>query len=67
MYLFTMTDACNNGVRSFLEELHLGHYWDIFKAKGYDRETDIKNLDDKDLEEMRIPPSERQCILKAGM
>ena len=60
-----MTEYCN-GVRKFLEQLNLGNYWDIFKAKGYDRESDIKDLDEEDLEAMHIRGPDRQRILQSG-
>ena len=65
MYLYTMTESFN-GVKKFLDRLQLGNYWDIFKAKGYDRESDLKDLDDYDLDHMHIKGSDRQRILQAG-
>ncbi len=65
MYLYTMTESLN-GVKKFLEKLNLGVYWDIFKAKGYDRENDLKDLDDFDLDQMDIKGTDRQIILQAG-
>lgn len=55
-----------NGVRKFLDQLNLGKYWDIFKAKGYDRESDIRDLSEEDLEAMHIWGPDRQRILQSG-
>ena len=65
MYLYTMTESFN-GVKKFLDRLQLGKYWEIFKAKGYDRESDLKDIDDYDLDQMHIKGSDRQRILQAG-
>ena len=65
MYIYTMTERFN-GVKKFLDYLNLGNYWEIFKAKGYDRESDIKDIDDYDLDQMHFKGADRQLILQAG-
>ena len=56
----------HRGVQRFLDELDLGKYWSIFKAKGYDRESDIVELDDRDMDAMHIKPNDRGKLLRAG-
>ena len=55
-----------NGVLQFLKKIDQEKYWDIFKAKGYDRESDIEDLDDDDMEHMHISGDDRADILQAG-
>ena len=59
-------DAQNNGVFRFLQQLGLEKHWDIFKAKGYDRETDLLELSPADMEYMHITGQESTNILHAG-
>ena len=64
--LYAMSETYN-GVQRFLEEINLGKYWDIFKAKGYDRESDVLDLDTGDLDKMHIENIEdRGRIMNAG-
>ena len=55
-----------NKVYLFLHSLNLAHYWDTFTAKGYDREDDIVNLDDNDLDILFIAEKDRGPLLRAG-
>ena len=65
MYLYAMTEKLN-GVKKFLDRLNFTKYWEIFKTKGYDRESDLPELDESDLEQMQIPETDRRVILQAG-
>lgn len=54
-------------VKSFLENMGLVQYLDMFLIKGYDNETDVTSLDEKDLDAMLISdPDHRHQILQAG-
>ena len=55
-----------NGVREFLCQLGQERHWEIFKVRGYDRETDVVNLDAEDLGSMFITDQDKQIILEAG-
>lgn len=56
-------DDNHNGVLLFLQNLGLEKYWDIFKAKGYDRESDVLELDEYDIESMHIEEEDGNAIL----
>ncbi|XP_048762165.2 uncharacterized protein LOC125670816 [Ostrea edulis] len=54
-------------VKSFLENMGLVQYLDMFLIKGYDNETDVTSLDEKDLDAMLISdPDHRHQILQAA-
>ena len=55
-----------NGVLEFLKDNGFSQYWDIFKAKGFDRETDLVDLNEADLQIMQIPAHHVRPILSAG-
>ena len=55
-----------NGVQKFLKDHGFSQYWDIFKAKGFDRETDLLDLNESDLQNMQIPAHHIRPILDAG-
>lgn len=59
-------DDNHNGVLLFLQNLGLEKYWDIFKAKGYDRESDVLELDQYDIESMHIEEEDGNAILVSG-
>jgi hypothetical protein len=63
-----MTDRLQTiPVKSFLENMGLVQYLDMFLIKGYDSESDITYLDEKDLDAMLISdPDHRHQILQAG-
>jgi hypothetical protein len=63
-YLLAMT--C--GVEQFLEALGLGHYYEMFVAKGFDLEDDLCNMTAQDLEHALYitDGNHRQQILNAG-
>ena len=56
-----------NGVHQFLNNLDLGEYWDIFKAKGFDRDDDLLYITKDDLILMDISENHMEYILEAGM
>lgn len=59
----TMTE----GVRFFLENLGLVQYFDIFIIKGFDREDDICELNESDMDSLMISdPDHRRQVLGAG-
>lgn len=55
-----------NGARSFLQSIDMIRYWDVFKAKGYDREDDIPDITEQDMDCMNIVGEDRRLILQAG-
>lgn len=59
--------AMTEGVKTFLENLGLLQYYDIFLAKGFDSESDIFHLRHSDLDAMYISdPDHRRIITNAG-
>lgn len=51
----------------FLNDLGLGRYLQMFQAKGYDRESDLVDLAEEDLDQMHVDSEQdRQTILEAG-
>ncbi|XP_050398092.1 uncharacterized protein LOC126816006 [Patella vulgata] len=56
--------AMTEGVQHFLQELGLPQYYEAFVTKGYDMETDLLDLNDDDLDEMRITQKEHRVVLK---
>lgn len=56
-----------NGVQTFLGDLGLCQYYDMFVIKGFDSENDLAYLDAKDLDAMYITDTDhRKQILDAG-
>jgi hypothetical protein len=57
------------GVKRFLGELGLEHYYEIFVAKGFELEDDLCHVTSYDLEhDLYITDgNHRQLILQAGM
>ena len=61
------TTPTNEGVKDFLDQMDLGKYWTSFKTRGFDREDDIINLTEEDLDVLDITcDSDRHLILQAG-
>jgi len=59
--------AMTQGVETFLQDLGLLQYFDIFVIKGFDSEDDICNLNQSDLDAMLISDVDhRRIILSAG-
>ncbi|KAL5021844.1 hypothetical protein ScPMuIL_000999 [Solemya velum] len=59
--------AMTEGVKTFLENLGLLQYYDIFLAKGFDAESDIFYLRHSDLDSMYISdPDHRRIITNAA-
>ncbi|XP_013391172.1 uncharacterized protein LOC106159430 [Lingula anatina] len=56
-----------DGVRNFLRSLDLSQYFEMFKTKGYERESDLVDLDEKDLDDLLITdPEHRRLVLVAS-
>ncbi|XP_071958819.1 uncharacterized protein [Antedon mediterranea] len=57
----------SKGISNFLHPIGLMQYEEIFKIKGYDIESDFPNLDEDDLNQMKIFNKEhRRLILEAA-
>lgn len=55
------------GIQTFLEDLGLLQYFDMFIIKGFDCEDDLCHIDSADLDAMMIAdPDHRHQILRAG-
>ncbi|KAK3086301.1 hypothetical protein FSP39_016535 [Pinctada imbricata] len=59
--------AITEGIQTFLADLGLVQYLDMFLMKGYDSEDDLSHLSDCDLDDMMITdPDHRQLILQTA-
>lgn len=56
-----------DSVRAFLASLKLEQYADNFLQNGYDEESSLKSIDEKDLDAMNITlPGHRKRLLQNG-
>ena len=62
-----MVEQLRNGVYSFLATVGMTKHWNMFQAKGFEREDDIPELEELDLDGMNIMDGEKKLILDAGM